>query len=154
MPVWRDTSGRVYDSWEDLSVDHLKNVVVLLAKRAEEAQKEFNKYRDVKDDSLTYKYLAEERWRGLLITLEEASRNLKSRIESGDQWALDPAPKTAEEAIKYAVERIWDAREGKLLVVKRARTANKAVNTISAGKIEERPRKLRMRGNDNDLPSK
>lgn len=133
MPVWRDAEGVVYENWNQLGLEHLKNVVVLLAKRVEEAQREWKKQKRLNEDQV-YTLYFESRWRELLVLLENASRVLRERLGGNDQdkfaWELDSPSKTP-------LEVLVDAKE---LLPKRRK--DRTVETVS--KIVERPRKLRI----------
>ena len=125
-PVWIDANGNRYDSWNQLTLDHLKNVVVLLTKRAKEGQREWNRY--------TFSVI-EYQWRQTLITLEDASRALRNRLDSADPWALDSAPKTPQEALISAGNVLGEAPR---------RKSKQRGTSLSEGKIVELPRKLRI----------
>lgn len=144
-PVWRDADGNQYNSWDELGLDHLKNVVALLTKRAEEAQKEFKRLKQRKADQaeLTYTYYAEENWRELLLVLEGASRALKRRLDSDNAFELDPAPLTPQEALTRAGSVLGEAPR------RADKQRGSPVSPAREGKIVERPRKLRIEENSN-----
>ena len=130
MPVWRDTEGNIYDSFDELGVEHLKNVVVLLTKRAEEARKAYKSDKNLRRDLEAI--FTEARWRELLLLLEDASRALKKRLNSENEWTLDLAPKTPQQALANAEMILPKRRKGKGVAVE------------TTGRIVERPRKLRI----------
>ena len=131
MPVWRDADGNTYNSWDELGLDHLKNVVVLLTKRAEEAKRLYNSFIAPGANA----YYAEERWRELLVLLEDASRTLKRRLNSDNAFELDPAPATPQEAFSRAERVLGDTPR---------RASKQRSASVREGKIVERPRKLRI----------
>ena len=118
--VWRSADGVEYESWADLEDSHLKNIIILLKKRTEEAQKLWERFNQQSwkpvyspgdlpyytGPSLYGAY--ERRWRSLLLMLEEATREL-ARREKITEWELEEAPESGAELVAGIKKLIFDA---------------------------------------------
>ena len=87
VPVWRSGGGKVYDTWDDLGLEHLDSVVQLLKKQVEKAQYKYNRAVSVKLPWYTQAGL-ERVWTKQLLRLESAKSALEKRVNGKESWDI------------------------------------------------------------------